>query len=125
MQSLLTGLTAEHVPDAKLFAIALAALACCIVWLGAAAWRHRRNLRAIPVRIHVAGTRGKSTTTRLIAAGLRADGLRVVAKTTGTEPRRSGPHGSEVAWPRRGPPSVGEQTQVFARAGRPRARAPG
>ena len=87
----------EHVPDAKLFAIALAALACCIVWLGAAAWRHRRHLRAIPVRIHVAGTRGKSTTTRLIAAGLRAGGLRVVAKTTGTEPRLIYPDGSEAA----------------------------
>src|SRR5258708_1631981 len=114
MQSLLTGLTAEHVPDAKLFAIALAALACCIVWLGAAAWRHRRNLRAIPVRIHVAGTRGKSTTTRLIAAGLHADSLRVVAKTTGTEPRLIRPDGSEVAWPRRRPPSLRQTTQFSA-----------
>src|SRR5215471_19083625 len=81
MPSTLTGFAAMHVPDARLFAIALAALACCIVWLGAAGWRHRQNLRAIAVRIHVAGTRGKSTTTRLIAAGLRAGGLRVVAKT--------------------------------------------
>src|SRR5258708_3547919 len=123
MQSLLTGLTAEHVPDAKLFAIALAALACCIVWLGAAAWRHRRTLRAIPGRIHGAGTRGNSPATRLIAAGLRADGLRVVAKTTGTEPRLIVPDGSEVAWPRRGPPSVREQTQFFAEAVRLRADA--
>jgi gamma-polyglutamate synthase len=113
----------EHVPDAKLFAVAFAALACCMVWLGAAAWRHRRNLRAIPVRIHVAGTRGKSTTTRLIAAGLRAGGLRVVAKTTGTEPRLIRPDGSEAAWPRRGPPSVREQTRFFAKAVRLRADA--
>jgi poly-gamma-glutamate synthase PgsB/CapB len=113
----------EHVPDAKLFAVAFAALACCMVWLGAAAWRHRRNLRAIPVRIHVAGTRGKSTTTRLIAAGLRAGGLRVVAKTTGTEPRLILPDGSEAAWPRRGPPSVREQTRFFAKAVRLRADA--
>ena len=113
----------EHVPDAKLFAIAFAALACCIVWLCAAAWRHRRNLRAIAVRIHVAGTRGKSTTTRLIAAGLRAGGLRVVAKTTGTEPRLIRPDGSEAAWPRRGPPSVREQTRFFAEAMRVQADA--
>ena len=113
----------EHVPDAKLFAVAFAALACCMVWLGAAAWRHRRNLLAIPVRIHVAGTRGKSTTTRLIAAGLRAGGLRVVAKTTGTKPRLIRPDGSEVAWPRRGPPSVREQTRFFAKAVRLRAEA--
>src|SRR5258705_9919617 len=116
MQFLLTSLAAEHVPDARLLAIALAALAACIIWLGAAAWRHRRNLRAIPVRIHVAGTRGKSTTTRLIAAGLRPGGLRWVAKTTRTEPRRIRPDGSEAAWPRRGPPSGREQTRFFGKA---------
>src|SRR5215468_930241 len=123
MQSLLTSLAAEHVADGRLFAIAFAALACCIVWLGAAAWRHRRNLRAIPVRIHVAGTRGKSTTTRLIAAGLRAGGLRVVAKTTGTEPRLIHADGSEAPWRRRGPPSVREQAQFFAKAVQLRADA--
>ncbi|MEO0086118.1 MAG: poly-gamma-glutamate synthase PgsB [candidate division WOR-3 bacterium] len=48
---------------------------------------HRRNLRRIPIRIQVNGTRGKSSVTRLIAAGLRAGGLRVAAKVTGTRPR--------------------------------------
>src|SRR5207253_248167 len=81
-------------------------------------WRHRRHLRAVPVRIHVAGTRGKSTTTRLIAAGLRAGGGRVVAKTTGALPRLILPDGSEEAWPRRGPASVWEQRRLFARAAR-------
>src|SRR5258707_3853572 len=89
-----------------------------MVWLGAAAWRHRRNLRAIPVRIHVAGTRGKSTTTRLIAAGLRAGGRRVMAKTTGSQPRLILPDGSEEIWPRRGPAAVREQMRLFARAAR-------
>ena len=37
-------------------------------------WRHQRNVNAIPIRIHVNGTRGKSSVTRLIAAGLRAGG---------------------------------------------------
>ena len=110
------GLAVDHVPEARLLVIALAALAACIIWLGVAAWRHRRNLRAVPVRIHVAGTRGKSTTTRLIAAGLRAGGLRVVAKTTGTEPRFIHPDGSETIWRRRGPASVREQTRFFAQA---------
>ena len=36
--------------------------------------RHRRNLRGIPIRVQVNGTRGKSSVTRLIAAGLRAGG---------------------------------------------------
>lgn len=48
---------------------------------------HQRNLRQIPIRIQVNGTRGKSSVTRLIAAGLRAGGFRVVAKVTGTKPR--------------------------------------
>jgi poly-gamma-glutamate synthase PgsB/CapB len=118
MPALLGGLSAEHVPDARLFAIAAAALAGCIIWFGVAAWRHRRHLRAIPVRIHVAGTRGKSATTRLIAAGLRAGGRRVMAKTTGTEPRLILPDGSEAPWPRRGPASVREQMRFFAQAAR-------
>src|SRR5437016_3845434 len=106
----------EHVPDARLIAICLVALGGCIAWMRFAAWRHRRQLRRIPIRIHVAGTRGKSTTTRLIAAGLRAGGRRVVAKTTGSQPRSILPDGSEEAWPRRGPASVAEQTRFIAHA---------
>jgi poly-gamma-glutamate synthase PgsB/CapB len=48
---------------------------------------HRHNLTTIPVRVQVNGTRGKSSVTRLIAAGLRAGGMRVAAKVTGTKPR--------------------------------------
>ena len=48
---------------------------------------HRRCLSKIPYRIHVNGTRGKSSVTRLIAAGLREGGIRTCAKTTGTLPR--------------------------------------
>jgi poly-gamma-glutamate synthase PgsB/CapB len=108
----------EHVPDARLMAICLLALAACMAWMRFAAWRHRRHLRTVPVRIHVAGTRGKSTTTRLIAAGLRAGGRRVVAKTTGSQPRLILPDGNEETWPRRGPASVAEQTRLIARAAR-------
>jgi poly-gamma-glutamate synthase PgsB/CapB len=46
--------------------------------------RHRRSLARIPIRIHVNGTRGKSSVTRLIAGGLRAGGIATCAKTTGT-----------------------------------------
>jgi poly-gamma-glutamate synthase PgsB/CapB len=118
MPVLLGGLSADHVPDAVRFAVAVAALAGCIIWFSITAWLHRRHMRAIPVRIHVAGTRGKSTTTRLIAAGLRAGGRRVLAKTTGTEPRLILPDGSERPWPRRGPASVREQMRLFALAAR-------
>lgn len=50
----------------------------------AEAWWYRRLLNRIPIRVHVNGTRGKSSVTRLIAAGLRAGGIRTCAKTTGT-----------------------------------------
>jgi len=106
----------EHISDARLFVVALVALAGCILWQGIVAWRHRRALRSIPVRIHVAGTRGKSTTTRLIAAALRASGRRVVAKTTGSEPRLILPDGREEIWPRRGPASIREQISFVRRA---------
>ena len=36
--------------------------------------KHQANLKKISVRIHVNGTRGKSSVTRLIAAGLNAGG---------------------------------------------------
>ena len=106
----------EHISNGRLFALALITLAGCLLWQGLVAWRHRRMLRAIPVRIHVAGTRGKSTTTRLIAAALRTGGRKVVAKTTGSEPRLILPDGREQAWPRRGPASVREQTRFVTRA---------
>jgi gamma-polyglutamate synthase len=57
---------------------------------------HQRNLRAIPLRIHVNGTRGKSSVTRLIAATLRAGGYRTYAKATGTLPRIIDEKGLEV-----------------------------
>ena len=48
---------------------------------------HLKSLKTIPHRIHVNGTRGKSSVTRLIAAGIRESGIKTFAKTTGTIPR--------------------------------------
>ncbi|MEI1278419.1 poly-gamma-glutamate synthase PgsB [Leptospira venezuelensis] len=67
----------------------------------------RRN--QIPVRIHVNGTRGKSSVTRLIASGLREGGFQVFAKTTGTIPRLILPDGSEKNIIRYGTPNILEQ----------------
>lgn len=114
---------AAHMRDGPLFLLALTALLTALAWLGLSAFFHRRNLRAIPIRVHVAGARGKSTVTRMIAAGLRADGLRVIAKATGSEPRLVLPDGAEEVWRRRGPASVREQIRFMARAARMGAQA--
>jgi poly-gamma-glutamate synthase PgsB/CapB len=84
---------------------------------------HLRNLRSVPVRVHVNGTRGKSSVTRLIAAGLRAGGLRTVAKTTGSAARYIAPDGSEEPVVRPGPANIREQLSVVSRARRDRAQA--
>lgn len=84
---------------------------------------HSRRVSRIPIRVHVNGTRGKSTTTRLVAAGLRAGGLRVVAKTTGTAARLILEDGSEVPVKRKGPATIREQRWVAAEAYRRRADA--
>lgn len=78
--------------------------------------RHQRNVDAVPIRVLVNGTRGKSSVTRLIAGGLRAGGIRTLGKTTGTRPRLIDPDGSEVPILRVGRPNIIEQLKVFRRA---------
>lgn len=73
---------------------------------------HRRKLASIPVRIHVNGTRGKSSVTRLVAAGLRAGGIITCAKTTGTLARMILPDGSEYPVFRPAGPNVIEQIRI-------------
>jgi gamma-polyglutamate synthase len=87
-------------------------LACLTVLLALGLVERRARDRAwrdIPVRIHVNGTRGKSTVTRLIWSALREAGIATAAKTTGTAPRMLLPDGREVPVRRLGPASVREQ----------------
>jgi poly-gamma-glutamate synthase PgsB/CapB len=65
-------------------------------WWGLEARQLRLRRQAIPIRIHVNGTRGKSSVTRLIAGGLRGAGRSTLAKVTGTNPRVILPEGREV-----------------------------
>ncbi len=78
--------------------------------------RHRRRLLRIPIRVHVNGTRGKSSVTRLIAAGLRAGGITTCAKTTGTLARFILPDGQEVPVFRPSRPNVIEQIRIVRAA---------
>ncbi len=82
-----------------------------------AAWR------AVPVRVHVNGTRGKTTVTRLIWSALREAGIPAVAKTTGTAPRVLLPDGRERPLVRRSPASIREQLELLRLARREGARA--
>ena len=94
--------------------------AVLLAFLLARAWRLRRALAQVPVRIHVGGTRGKSTVCRLIATGLRNAGIRTLGKTTGTDPLLLLPDGRTRSWRRLGPATIAEQrrfAQVAARAG--------
>ena len=75
--------------------LVLFAVLTCIAFL-VEAWHYRRRLHRIPIRIHVNGTRGKSSVTRLICAGLNAGGIRTCGKTTGTLARMIFSDGSEV-----------------------------
>ena len=74
---------------------------------------HLKSLSLIPLRIHVNGTRGKSSVTRLVAAGLREGGLRTFAKTTGTAPRVIDSEGKDRIIHRLRLPSIGEQVRLL------------
>ena len=78
--------------------------------------RLERASRRVPRRIAVTGTRGKSGVTRLIAAGLRASGAKVLAKTTGSKPILIFPDGTEREIARTGPASIREQVRLLSRA---------
>jgi len=75
---------------------------------------HLKSLSLIPLRIHVNGTRGKSSVTRLVAAGLREGGLRTFAKTTGTAPRVIDSNGKDRIIHRLRLPSIGEQVKLLS-----------
>lgn len=76
---------------------------------------HRRLLRRIPVRVHVNGTRGKTSVARLIAAGLRAGNKRVFAKTSGTLASVTDDKGNEFPVFRFSQPNIIEQMRVMRR----------
>ena len=63
----------------------LGALATVLIISGLLEFKyHQLSLSGIPIRIHVNGTRGKSSVTRLIAAGLRAGRKRTFATVSYT-----------------------------------------
>jgi gamma-polyglutamate synthase len=82
-----------------------------------------RARTAIPIRIHVNGTRGKSTVTRLIHSALCEAGIPALGKTTGTAARLLLPDRTEQPIPRRGRPNIREQMWLLRLARKLRVRA--
>lgn len=66
--------------------------------------------------IHVNGTRGKSSTCRLIDAALRQAGYKVFCKTTGTSARTINVLGEEKPIKRKGKPNIKEQIKILKEA---------
>ena len=89
-----------------------------LVWEAIRAHRDRKALAHV---IYVNGTRGKSTVTRMIAAGLTAGGHRVLCKTTGTLPIAIHPDGRQELIERRAPANIREQLTYLHKAAREKA----
>jgi poly-gamma-glutamate synthase PgsB/CapB len=96
--------------------IAGVVLAIFLAYLFMEHLRLQRKVDAIPLRICVTGTRGKSSVTRLIAAAMRESGKSVLARTTGAKPILIFPDGRESETRRRGLPTILEGKKVL-RAG--------
>ena len=85
-----------------------------LIFIGLIEFRvHNKYLQNIPVRIHVNGSRGKSSVVRLIAAGLREGGLKTFGKTTGTSPRIIDSQGKDKYIHRLRSASIGEQISLI------------
>lgn len=83
-----------------------------IIYGGVEYARHQRIISKIPIRIHVNGTRGKSSVTRMIGAGLRAGGINTITKVTGTYPRLILNDGSEAVIHRKEKANIIEQLKI-------------
>jgi gamma-polyglutamate synthase len=73
---------------------------------------HQKRIYSIPIRIHINGTRGKSSVTRLIGAALREGGIKTITKVTGTYPRLILENGCEVAIYRKADANIIEQLSI-------------
>lgn len=98
-----------------------AALAAAVFITVAAVWGvwSRRNvsrLHRIPLRVLVTGTRGKSSTVRLIHAALTAGGIATLAKMTGTASRELDTGGVERPTRRIGQVSILEMIETVHRS---------
>ena len=89
-----------------------------LVWEAVTARQDRKALQHV---VYVNGTRGKSTVTRMIAAGLTAGGHWVLCKTTGTLPIAIHPDGRQELIERKAPANIREQLVYLHKAAKEKA----
>ncbi len=92
--------------------VVIVMIVCVVAVFATEYFVHIKNLKSIKIRVHVNGTRGKSSVTRLIAAALRENGIRTFAKTTGTLPRMIMDDGSEYPIYRPSKANIIEQIRI-------------
>ena len=90
-------------------------IAVAVVW-GLWSRRNVGRLRRIPLRVLVTGTRGKSSTVRLIHASLHEAGIPVLGKMTGTASRELDTAGVEHPTNRIGQVSILEMLETVHRS---------
>ncbi len=98
-----------------------AALAAATFALVAIVWgiwsrRNLARLQRIPLRVLITGTRGKSSTVRLIHAALTAGGIPTLGKVTGTASRELDTAGTEHPTKRVGQVSILEMLETVHRS---------
>jgi poly-gamma-glutamate synthase PgsB/CapB len=86
-------------------------------------FRHQKRIYSIPIRVHINGTRGKSSVTRLVGAGLRAGGISTITKVTGTFPRLILEDGTETFIYRKSDANILEQLSIVKYAAERKAKA--
>ncbi|NOX48673.1 MAG: poly-gamma-glutamate synthase PgsB [Chlorobi bacterium] len=86
-------------------------------------FRHQKRIYSIPIRVHINGTRGKSSVTRLVGAGLRAGGISTITKVTGTFPRLIIEDGTETYIYRKSDANILEQLSIVKYAAGRKAKA--
>ncbi|MFA5815538.1 MAG: poly-gamma-glutamate synthase PgsB [Bacteroidales bacterium] len=87
-----------------------------LIYLAVESVVYNRRIKRIPLRITVSGTRGKTSIVRTLASVFRANGIRVLAKTTGSEAMYILPDGSLEKISRKGLTTILEQKRLIAKA---------
>ena len=93
--------------------VSCCALFCLILFLIAESFVVRYARKQFSLVIHVNGTRGKSTVTRMVHALLSSQGMEVYGKTTGSAARFLLPDGAERPVRRFAPANVREQRNMM------------